>query len=125
MNKTLLSAIALVAAGCAHHPAPTDQVAKSLAAVRGAEEAGASDVPEAALHVKLAQEQLELARNLMGDEENQRAEDKALRANQDAELAVALARLSTSQRELDKFASNERAAGGEAPTMVPAGGKTP
>jgi len=125
MRKTLLFMIGLGATGCAHHPAPTEQVATSLSAVRGAEEAGANDVPEAALHVKLAQEQLDLAKKLMEDEYNARAEDKALRANQDAELALAIARQSASRRELDKFASSEPASGGERPATPPAGGMTP
>ncbi len=119
MRKTLLCAFVLSSLGCAHHPAPTDQVAASLAAVRGAEEAGASGVPEAALHVKLAQEQLDQAKALMKDDENLRAEGKAMRAGQDAELALLLARLGESQRKLDGFASANPGSGGESPSTMP------
>ena len=117
MRKTLLGVIGLlaVAAGCGGHPAPTEQVASSLAAVRGAEEAGALNVPEAALHVKLAQEQIEQAKQLMAQDENQRAEDRALRAGNDAELAVAIAREDSAKKKLEQLEQASRNAGGESP----------
>jgi len=115
MRKTLLAVIGLCAVGCGGYPAPTEQVATSLAAVRGAEEAGALSVPEAALHVKLAQEQIEQAKQLMSQDDNKRAEDRALRAQQDAELAVAIAREATAKQKLDQFEQANRNAGGESP----------
>ena len=122
MDRSLLFVSGLLAVGCAHHPAPTEQVAKSIAAVRGAQEAGANEVPEAALHVKLAQEQIALATSLMEDDDNARAEDKALRATQDAELAVVLARQHAAEKKLTSFETAAQNAGGEAPsTMAPSG----
>lgn len=121
MRKTLLGVIALGAVGCASYPAPNDQVASSLASVRGAEEAGAMNVPEAALHVKLAQEQIEQAQAMMKNDDNQRAEDLAARAFQDAELALAIAREDAAKKKLDQFAELNRSAGGEQP---PAGAPT-
>lgn len=115
----VLGVIGLGIAGCAGHPAPTEQVASSLAAVRGAEEVGARNVPEAALHVKLAEEQIAHARKLMDVGENARAEDFAMRAHQDAELALAIARESNSKRKLESYASAHGTAGGEQP-MTPA-----
>ena len=120
MRSTFWAGVALVAAGCASHPAPTDQVASSLAAVRGAEEAGARDVPEAALHVKLAEEQIEQAKKLMENDDNQRAEDLALRAYQDAELALALARESQAKKRLSEFAQTETAGGEQPAGAMPA-----
>ena len=117
MRSTFWAGVVLVAAGCASHPAPADQVASSLAAVRGAEEAGARDVPEAALHVKLAEEQIEQAKKLMENDDNQRAEDLALRAYQDAELALALARENQAKKRLAEFAQTSTA-GGEQPTQT-------
>lgn len=125
MNKILLFAGGLLAFGCAHHPAPTEQVANSIAAVRGAQEAGANEVPEAALHVKLAQEQIALARSLMEDGEHQRAEDKAIRATQDAELAVVLARQGIAEKKLARFEAANQGAGGEAPITPPPSGVSP
>src|ERR1700712_5390809 len=72
MKKILVCVIGLSAVGCAHQPPPNDQIASSLAAVRGAEEAGAMNVPEAALHVKLAQEEIEQAKKLVANDDNER-----------------------------------------------------
>lgn len=126
MRTTFLSALGLLAIGCASHPAPTEQVASSLAAVRGAQEAGALQVPEAALHVKLAEEQIEQAQALMSDDKNQRAEDLAVRAYQDAELAIALARENAARQRLDQFAQANQMAGGESGATMPstAGGES-
>jgi hypothetical protein len=74
-----------------------------MAAVRGAEEAGASSVPRAALHLKLAEEQIAHARTLMENGENERADAMTIRAYNDAELAVALAREEAAQRRLATF----------------------
>lgn len=113
MKRTFLAALAVVGMGCAgSHPAPTDQLASSLAAVRGAEEAGALEVPEAALHVKLAEEQIDAAKQLTGDD-NARAEDLAVRAYQDAELAIAIAREAAAKKKLDQFAQLNQTSGGE------------
>jgi hypothetical protein len=121
MRTTFLSALGLLAVGCASHPAPTEQVASSLAAVRGAQEAGALQVPEAALHVKLAEEQIEQAQALMSNDDNQRAEDLAVRAYQDAELAIALARENAARQRLDQFAQANQTAGGESGATMPSG----
>lgn len=123
MTKTLLGILGLCAFGCASHPAPNDQIASSLAAVRGAEEAGAKEVPEAALHVKLAEEEIGQAKELSAKGDNQRAADRALRAGNDAELAVALTHAATTQKKLDQVAQASQAAGGEsAPNQKPATG---
>lgn len=105
MKKMRLWAAAagLCMLGCAHHPAPTDQVASSLAALRAAEEAGAKEIPEAALHMKLAEEQLKQANTLMEEDRNARAQDKAVRARNDAELALSLAHEKAAEKELERF----------------------
>lgn len=124
MRTSLLCVLGLFALGCASHPAPTEQIASSLAAVRGAEEAGALQVPEAALHLKLAEEQIAQAQALMKDEENQRAEDRAIRAYQDAELAVALAHENEAKQRIEQFAAAQQAAGGENPIPETSGTPT-
>ncbi|MDB4972605.1 MAG: uncharacterized protein JWN48_946 [Myxococcaceae bacterium] len=115
MMKTLLGVFGFCALGCAHQPAPTEQLANSMAAVRGAEEAGALAVPEAALQVKLAQEEIAQAQKLVANGDNGRAQDRALRAGNDAELAVALAREDAAKKKLEQVAQASRAAGGEMP----------
>ena len=47
---------------CAGTPVPNNKIASSEAAVRAAKETGSRDVPQAALHLKLAEEQLESAK---------------------------------------------------------------
>ena len=77
---------------CASYPPPTERVTTSEAAIRAADEVGARQVPRAALHLKLAQEQTDKARQLMQDGYNERAEQTLKRAQADAELALAISR---------------------------------
>lgn len=125
MNKTFLTLGALCAVSCAQHPAPTKQVANSLAAVRGAEEAGGEQVPEAALHMQLAREQVNQAQTLMEHDQNKRAEDKAMRAGTDAELAIAIAHEKQAKAELEQFARAHPDSPSEStpePSSTPEGG---
>ncbi|MFT3922964.1 MAG: DUF4398 domain-containing protein [Myxococcales bacterium] len=93
----------MLAVGCASYPQPTEHLASSMAAVRGAEEAGATSVPKAALHLKLAQEELEQARTMLEHGDNERADAMTIRAYNDAELALALAREEAAERRLATF----------------------
>lgn len=100
---TLVTAGALLAllalAGCASYPPPTERLTTTEAAVRGAMEVGATQVPRAALHLKLAQEQTEKAKRLMQDGYHKRAELTLKRAQADAELAIAIAKESDMKTE--------------------------
>ena len=78
------------ASACASTPVPNAKVASSEAAIRAADESGAKGVPQAALHMKLAEEQLQSAKQLIGTGANERAEYVLMRAQSDAELAIAL-----------------------------------
>lgn len=91
MKASILISL-LLAAGCAGQPPPTDNLASAIAATRGAQEAGAPRVPRAALQLKLAEEQIAQARAMMEDGDNERANFMSLRAYNDAELALAMAR---------------------------------
>jgi hypothetical protein len=84
--------INLIMAACASYPPPTDAVANALASMRGAEELGADRVPQAELQLQLADEEVARARQLMADGKNERAHYMAVRATNDAELAIALTR---------------------------------
>jgi hypothetical protein len=79
-----------LSAGCGGHAAPTERMSTAEAAIRGAQELGAPQLPRAALHLKLAQEQSEKARKLIEDGYNERAELSLRRAQADAELAIAI-----------------------------------
>ena len=104
MSKRIVTilGIALATAACASFPPPNDTLANSLASVRGAEEIGAGNVPKAALHVQLAQEELAKAKALMAEGDNEEAHYMALRAANDAELAIALTRENSARGEADK-----------------------
>jgi hypothetical protein len=96
-------------AGCASYPAPTDKLANTTASVRAAEEVGATKSPQAALHLKLAQEQLDQAKALIKDGDNRRAEFVLMRADADASLAAALARETSMRAEAEKAKEDVRA----------------
>jgi hypothetical protein len=98
----VLGAIALVAVGCGGAPKPEARIASSQGAIRGASEAGAEGVPQATLHLKLAQEQRDQALELIRNGENHRAEMLLARAEADAELALALAREASAKADADK-----------------------
>jgi hypothetical protein len=78
--------------GCGSYPPPTERMTTTEAAIRAAEEVGSGSVPQAALYMKLAQEQTEKAKRLMQDGYNERAELELKRAQADAELAIAIAK---------------------------------
>jgi hypothetical protein len=88
---------------CGGAPKPEARLESSQAAIRGAEEVGAKDSPQAALHLQLAVEQREKAIQLIRNEENGRAERLLMRAEADAELAVALAREASARSEAQKM----------------------
>jgi regulator of protease activity HflC (stomatin/prohibitin superfamily) len=92
---TIISAIAIV--GCASSPALNKEAPTS--AIRAAEEAGASTIPTASLYLQLAKEQLEKAQVLAAQGERAQAESMLLRAEADAELAVALSRGEADKKE--------------------------
>jgi hypothetical protein len=115
MNRMILAALVGAAplAACASYPAPQQHMADSIAAVRGAEEVGAAAQPQAALNLKLAQEELAKAKALMDDDKNEQADYMAQRAKSDADLALALAR---------EHAAETRAQQGEAQAKAVANG---
>jgi pyridoxal biosynthesis lyase PdxS len=103
-------------AGCGSTPAPHAKVASSEAAVRAAQETGSGNVPQAALHLKLAEEQLQSAKTLIRDNENKRAEYVLMRAQADAELAIALSRAAASNAKAGTAVDAARAVRTGTPT---------
>ncbi|MBI3802601.1 MAG: DUF4398 domain-containing protein [Nitrospirae bacterium] len=88
MTGAFLLAATIV--GCASGPEFTKSSEKSTSAIRGAEEVGASKVPNAALHLQLAKEELNRAKELDTKGKKEEAVSMLSRAEADAELAVAL-----------------------------------
>ncbi|MCA9774710.1 MAG: DUF4398 domain-containing protein [Myxococcales bacterium] len=89
-------------------PPPTQRMADAQSAERSARELGADHSPEAQLSLKLAQDQIALARTAMTDGDNERATSLLMRANADAELSIAQARESAAKVEEQK--ANDAAA---------------
>lgn len=83
-------------------PPPNDRLAGAEAASRSARELGADKEPKAALHLKLAQEQIDQAKKLMTEGDNKRADLVLQRASSDAELSVMLAKENTANGEAAK-----------------------
>ena len=81
--------VTAIAAGCTSVPLRTEA---ATSGIRAAEEAGAAKVPQASLHLQLAKEELELAKGLAAKGEKENAAAMLLRAEADADLAVALSR---------------------------------
>ncbi|MGC4065778.1 MAG: DUF4398 domain-containing protein [Polyangiaceae bacterium] len=82
--------------GCgAAAPVPAEKVSQTEAAIRAASEVGAPSVPKAALHLKMANDQLQTAKGLIAEDSNEEATLALDRARVDAELALALAKEAT------------------------------
>src|SRR4051794_2140007 len=111
------SAVAIV--GCAGTQAPNARVASSEAAIRAAQETGSRNVPQAALHLKLAEEQLQSAKGLIRDNDNKRAEYVLMRSQADAELAIALSHVAVSNSQAGTPLDEARAAQSRAPPPGP------
>jgi len=95
MRLTAMLSVAMIAgasAACGSFAPPNEKLTEAEAAVRSAREVGAPEVPRASLHLRLAEEQLDKARNLMAREEFQRADLALTRAKADAELAIAVSK---------------------------------
>jgi hypothetical protein len=80
------------ASACARFPPPTDTLAESIATARRAAEIGAPHGPQASLSLQLAREQITRAKKLMASGEHEQAHYQALRALNDAEVAIAITR---------------------------------
>jgi hypothetical protein len=91
--------VSALTVACGGSPTPIRSLAETRAAVRSAEEMGARAVPRAALHLKLAQDQLGAAEREIADGDGDDARPLLLRARADAELALAYARSEHTRRE--------------------------
>jgi hypothetical protein len=90
--------MALFAVDCGGSSIPLDKLTDAKATVRAAEEAGAEGTPQAALHLKMANDELASAQKAMDDKDNDRARLLFNQAQSDADLSLALAR-GTTQRQ--------------------------
>lgn len=107
---SLLVVTALAVAGCASGGAvPADKLANSKAAVQAAEEMGAARDPSAALHLRLAREQLDTGKKLIMDGDTDRARYVLMRAEADANVALNRSREVAAKTEAQKAIDDLRA----------------
>jgi hypothetical protein len=92
--------------GCASYPVPVQRMADAEAATRSAQDLGAATSPQGQLHLKLAEEEIARAKQLIANSDNERADYVLLRAKADGELAVAEAKDTTAEQQ-DQQAKNK------------------
>jgi hypothetical protein len=98
----------VITSGCAAGVS-NEKIAATDSSIRAAEEVGAPRVPQASLHLQLAKEENGQAQQLIKDGDTKRAEGQLMRAQADAELAVALAREAPMQVEAQHEADKAHA----------------
>jgi hypothetical protein len=108
MRIIVTLSLAGILGACAAPLPPTQRMESSSAAIRAAEEVGAPKVPEAALHLQLAREQTEHAKALLAKGERDGVKGLLMRAEADADLAVALSREDTSRRQAQEAVEEAR-----------------
>ena len=98
MRKLCLATV-MLATACGGAAVPQEPLTAAKAAVAASEVAGAAAEPNAALHLKLAKEQLAKAEKLIADGDNEEAASVIDRAQADADLAFSLAKEAGAKKE--------------------------
>jgi hypothetical protein len=109
-----LACIASFALACgSSFPPPNDEWAAAQADVGRAESGGAPGVPDAKLHLQLAQEDLQKSKALI-DQDNRRAADLIAVARVEAQLALSMAHQAQAEDAARKAAADlAKAKGGQ------------
>ena len=106
MKMIFASSVLLALSACATVTLAPERLASSEAAIRAAAELGAQDVPQAALHLRLAEEEMNHAKALAQDGKQTRAELYLRRSGADAELALALVREAKMRTDAERAQSD-------------------
>jgi len=91
---------AILLAACGGAAVPQEQLSAAQAAAKGAEVAGAAEDPKAALYLKLSKEEIEKAKALIADGDNEEAARLIDRAQADADLSFVLAKEARTKKEV-------------------------
>ncbi|HYQ30621.1 MAG TPA: DUF4398 domain-containing protein [Polyangiaceae bacterium] len=91
--------VALFSVGCGSSAIPVERLTDAKATARAAQEAGAQSTPQAALHLKMANDELASAQKAIDDNDNDRAQLLLNQAQADADLSLALARGTTEKQQ--------------------------
>lgn len=111
-SRIMLALLFATAAACAARPLPAARVGSAEAAVRSAREHGATRLPEAALHLRLAEDQVTRARRLIEEGELEHAQWLLVRAEADASVAEALAREAEQRSAVERISTRAGTLGG-------------
>ncbi len=103
------SVVVVSLTACAGSAAPASSTASAQAAIRSAREVGAERDPTAALHLQYAAEQFDRAERLSRNGDGDEAGRMLLRAQADAELAMALTRRLASRASTAEVTAETRA----------------
>jgi hypothetical protein len=109
VRRILTLGVFTLLARCASAPVQSEHLATTEGPMRAAEELGAARVPEAALELKLARDEMEQAKQFLKEGNKQRADLMLLRAQADAELAVLLAKKAPLEAEARNTAEQVKA----------------
>jgi hypothetical protein len=101
LSGTCLVVVALALPACGGAAVPQSQLTSAKAATAGAEVGGAAEDPKAALHLKLAKEEIADAEKKIADGDNEEAARVIDRAQADADLALSLAKQAKSRAEAE------------------------
>src|SRR6516225_1575056 len=99
MRFGAIALLPLFAIACgSSYPPPNDEWSAAQQDIGKAEAGGAPDVPDAKLHLQLAQEDLAKSKQLI-DQDNKRAASLIALARVEAQLALSLAKASVAQSQ--------------------------
>jgi hypothetical protein len=88
--------------GCGGAAVPESQLVGAKSSVSAAQAVGAEQEPKAALHLKLARDEIEMAETLINEGDNEQAREALDRARLDADLSLSLTREATTRLEAQK-----------------------
>jgi hypothetical protein len=98
--KSIAGVIVVLLAGCAgRYPPPSEPLARAESASRDAAALGARRQPQAAVFLKVADDRIAEARQLIAADDNEHATVVITRAAADAEVALQLAKESKAEAE--------------------------
>jgi flavin reductase (DIM6/NTAB) family NADH-FMN oxidoreductase RutF len=107
---SLVTTLAATACG-GSFPPPNDELSAAQTDIGRAESGGAPSVPEAKLHLQLATEDLQKAKDQV-DKDNQRASSLVALARVEAQLALSLAKEAAAQAQAAQAAQDVQKAKG-------------
>ena len=114
MRFVTIALLAAMTAACgSSFPPPNDEYSAAQADVGRAESGGAPGVPDAKLHLQLAQEDLQKSKGFIDSGDNKRAADLIAVARVEAQLALSMAKQQQAEDQARKAQSDlARAKGG-------------